>query len=213
MRFSSARLPALTLGLVAGLVAAAPAQAQPAAAPGELIVRFAPGADARERAQIRDRAGVDLDSRLPVRGLDLQLVDAEPGQSAAAAERALEQTDGVVYAEPNFYRRAFLRPTDPSFGLQWDFENTGQSGGVLGADVNAVSAWDLTTGSAATVVAVVDSGVSLATPTWPARAGPTRARRARAGKDQLCLDDDGDGLVDDSRGLGLGRGGPRTRRT
>ena len=199
MPFSSARFSALTLGLLAGLVAAAPAQAQTTAAPGELIVRFAPGADARERAQIRDRAGVDLDSRLPVRGLDLQLVAAEPGQSAAAAERALEQTDGVVYAEPNFYRRAFLRPTDPSFGLQWDFENTGQSGGTPGADVNAVSAWDITTGSAATVVAVVDSGVFLGHPDL-AGSGWTNPGETGAGRETNRVDDDGDGLVDDSRG-------------
>ena len=199
MRFSSGRLPALTLGLVAGLVAAAPAQAQTAAAPGELIVRFAPGADARDRAQIRARAGVDLDSRLPVRGLDLQLVEAEPGQSASVAKRALEQTDGVVYAEPNFYRRAFLRPTDPSFGLQWDFENTGQLGGVPGADVNAVSAWDITTGSAATVVAVVDSGVFLGHPDL-AGSGWTNPGETGAGRETNRVDDDADGLVDDSRG-------------
>jgi subtilisin family serine protease len=195
LSFTSARLPALTLGLVAVLVAAAPAQAQTTAAPDELIVRFASGADARERAQIRDRAGVDLDSRLPVRGIDLQLVAAEPGQSAAAAERSLEQADGVVYAEPNFYRRAFLRPADPRFPEQWDLENTGQPG----ADVNAVSAWDITTGSAATVVAVVDSGVSLSHPDL-AGSGWANPGETGAGRETNRVDDDGDGLVDDSRG-------------
>jgi subtilisin family serine protease len=198
MRFTSARRAALALGLVAGLVATAPAQAQ-TAAPGELIVRFARGADAGERAQIRDRAGVDLDSRLSVRGVDLQLVEAEPGQSAGAAERALEQADGVVYAEPNFYRRASLRPTDPSFQFQWDFENTGQSGGLPGADVNAVSAWDLTTGSPGTVVAVVDSGVSLTHPDL-AGSGWTNPGETGAGRETNRVDDDSDGLIDDSRG-------------
>ena len=109
----------MTLGLVAGLVAAAPAQAQDQAAPGELLVRFAPAADARDRAAIRAQAEVDFDSRLPVRGMQLQLVEAEPGQTSTAAESALESADGVVYAEPNFYRRASLRPTDVSFPLQW----------------------------------------------------------------------------------------------
>ena len=189
----------LTLGLVAGLAAAAPAQAQAPAAPGELLVRFAPAADAHDRAAIRAQAEVDFDSRLPVRGMQLQLVETEPGQTSTAAESALESADGVVYAEPNFYRRASLRPTDVSFPLQWSLENTRQQGGTPGADVNAVSAWDLTTGSAQTVLAVVDSGVfgdhpDLAGSAW-ANPGETGA-----GRETNRVDDDANGLVDDVRG-------------
>ncbi len=126
------------------------------------------------------QAEVDFDSRLPVRGMQLQLVETEPGQTSTAAESALESADGVVYAEPNFYRRASLRPTDVSFPLQWSLENTGQQGGTPGADVNAVAAWDRSTGSAQTVLAVVDSGVFLEIiPIWRARRGQTRARRGR----------------------------------
>ena len=156
MPLSLSRSHAYLLALVAGLALAAPAQAQAQAdaAPGELIVRFAATADAGDRADIRERAQVGFAERLPVRGLHVVEVDA--GQTTAAAERSLERADGVAYAEPNFYRRSFLRPSDSSFGLQWAFQNTGQSGGLAGADVNAVAAWDITTGSPATTVAVVE---------------------------------------------------------
>jgi subtilisin family serine protease len=199
VRLTLIRSPALVLGLVAGLTAAAPAQAQSPAAPGELIVRFAPGADARERAEIRERAEVDFDSRLPVHGVQLQLVETEPGQSAAAAGRELERADGVVYAEPNFYRRASLRPNDPSFRQQWSLENTGQLGGVPGADVNAAAAWDITTGSPQTLLAVVDSGVSLAHPDL-AGSGWVNPAETGAGREANRIDDDGNGLIDDARG-------------
>jgi subtilisin family serine protease len=52
-----------------------------------------------------------------------------------------------------------VTPNNPSFGSQWDLQNTGQSGGTPGADIHATQAWAVTTGSAATVVAVIDTGV------------------------------------------------------
>ncbi len=58
-------------------------------------------------------------------------------------------------------------PNDPSFGLQWALQNTGQtvtgdSGtvtGTAGADEDVVPAWGVTTGSRSVVVAVTDTGV------------------------------------------------------
>jgi len=51
---------------------------------------------------------------------------------------------------------------DPFFGDQWGLENTGQviagTAGVSGADVNALEAWEITTGGAGIVVATLDSG-------------------------------------------------------
>jgi subtilisin family serine protease len=54
---------------------------------------------------------------------------------------------------------AAVAPNDPSFGYQWDLRNTGQSGGTPGADIHATQAWSVTTGSHATIVAVIDTGV------------------------------------------------------
>lgn len=59
---------------------------------------------------------------------------------------------------------AELVPNDPSFGLQYALKNIGQvvvgQNGVVGADVDAGSAWDTTTGDGQVVIAFLDSGVS-----------------------------------------------------
>ena len=52
-----------------------------------------------------------------------------------------------------------LVPNDPQFAQQWSLDNNGQTGGVSDADIDAPAAWSVTTGSAATVVAMLDSGI------------------------------------------------------
>jgi subtilisin family serine protease len=57
-------------------------------------------------------------------------------------------------------------PNDPFFGLQWGLHNTGQSGGIPGADIDAVQAWGITKGGLTAhgdtiVVAMIDGGCDL----------------------------------------------------
>lgn len=57
-------------------------------------------------------------------------------------------------------------PNDALFGSMWDMSNTGQSGGVADADIDAPEAWDITTGGLTAqgdtiVVAVIDGGFDL----------------------------------------------------
>jgi thermitase len=165
-----------------------------------LIVRFEPGVSAAERAAIRDEAGTELERTLPVRGM--QLLDPEPGQGPAAAERALERQNGVLYAEPNAIRRASLRPDDQHFSLLWAMENTGQSirgsAGSADADTDAGDAWDAGIGGGVTV-AVIDSGVDLAHPDLAANAWHNPGEYG-SGRESNGLDDDLNGRVDDWRG-------------
>ena len=50
---------------------------------------------------------------------------------------------------------------DPRLGEQWHYNNTGQTGGTPGADINLYSAWSQTTGSQDIIVKVMDSGIDL----------------------------------------------------
>ena len=86
-------------------------------------------------------------------------------------------------------------PTDPLFGEQWGLANSGQHGGTPLVDVNAVAAWDVTTGSRSAVVAVIDSGVDLTHPDLVANLWRNPGEIAGNG-----IDDDANGFVDDVHG-------------
>jgi subtilisin family serine protease len=75
----------------------------------------------------------------------------------------LAQDPDVEYVEPNYVTRLVSVPDDPSFTSLWGLFNNALNpvggGGVSGADIDAPGAWDLTTGTAAHVVAILDTGV------------------------------------------------------
>ena len=66
-------------------------------------------------------------------------VDAGPGEDSLAASLRLHEDSRFEFAEPAFTEHipARMTPTDPHFGDQWQWSNTGQNGGVAGADVGA----------------------------------------------------------------------------
>ena len=54
-----------------------------------------------------------------------------------------------------------LNFNDPQLGDQWHYNNTGQTGGLPGADINLFAAWTQTVGSQDIIVKVVDSGIDV----------------------------------------------------
>lgn len=74
---------------------------------------------------------------------------------------ALKKTGQFEYVEPDWVVTVQQLPTDASFvdGTLWGLRNTGQAGGVAGVDVNAESAWGITTGDPTVVVGVIDTGI------------------------------------------------------
>jgi subtilisin family serine protease len=195
-------LRVLGVVLVLLAVAASPASAaQPAYVPGELLVRFAPGVDAGERAALRREHELRAVHALPVPGL--QLVRLAADASAGAAIERLEREPGVLYAERNALYAPLATPDDPFLSSEWGLHNAGQTvqgdPGTADADIDAPEAWNRTTGSPAVTVAIVDSGVAydhpdLAPNIW-ANPGETGG-----GKETNGLDDDANGFVDDVRG-------------
>ncbi len=80
--------------------------------------------------------------------------------------------DFIGYGSGKQYEENSLTPNDPSFGNQWGLRNTGQViGGVTGTsggDVNALNAWDVTTGTNL-IVSVLDTGMPLSHPEFSGR--------------------------------------------
>ncbi len=120
---------------------------------------------------------------------------------------SLLKNPNIEYVEPNWIIKISdgssseaFEPTDDQYKKQWGLKNTGKNGGlfggVAGEDINAASAWSLTTGSRDVKVAVIDTGVDYRHPDLKKQMDVNELElNGSAG-----VDDDGNGYVDDIYG-------------
>jgi hypothetical protein len=136
------------LCLVVGLASLHPTLAyqpqRPAAAPdqyvpGRLLIVARPGADLEP---FHRQHGNRVLKRLP--DLDLEVVEACPAIDACEMAEKYQRCSDVESVEPDYLVQADMAPNDPGYvnGLLWALHNSGQSGGVAGADMEAAAAWN-----------------------------------------------------------------------
>jgi subtilisin-like proprotein convertase family protein len=91
---------------------------------------------------------------------DVSEVKLTPKGSPLSIIGSLEANDGIEFYYPEVGLEGALKftPNDTLFPFQWHLENTGQTGGVVGEDVNITTAWDRVTGNGV-VVGVIDDAV------------------------------------------------------
>ncbi len=85
---------------------------------------------------------------------------------------ALKNHQDVIFAEPNGRGEHDLIPDDQHFDRQWALKNDGtwiQGSGNSGADINATTAWDITTGSSSIEIGIVDAGMQTNHPDFTGR--------------------------------------------
>ncbi len=136
----------------------------------QLIVKLKPvegSANARPQAMSRDlmfnlsaKTAANLTYKRPMAG-DAHLVKLPKAMSLAEAQtfaQAVSQQAEVAYAEPDrMVHAAMTTPNDTYFAeYQWNMQSSTAYAGAI----NAVNAWDLTTGSTNTTIAVVDTGIT-----------------------------------------------------
>src|SRR3989442_2000951 len=90
-----------------------------------------------------------------------------PAGSVEGTVRALTHNPMVEFAEPNGYLHAFGTPNDPDVSTCYTTSHDGCIIQWSWAAVDAYRAWDVTTGSAAVGVAVVDTGIDGGDPNDP----------------------------------------------
>jgi thermitase len=159
------------------------------------------------------KVGAKVEEDFTARGIDgLQVVQLPEGTDVQSAVKLYKSNPDVLYAEPDYVisiipdetgpiihdgnsPQILSNPDDSYFSNQWSFDNTGQTGGTVDADIDAPEAWANTTGSDSVVVAVIDTGVlynhnDLSSNIW----------NNKGEIPDNGVDDDGNGYIDDIRG-------------
>ena len=171
---------------------------------GELLVKYKPRVRAAASEYFRGRWGVS--TLKTYQSVGAEHVKLPKGMTVEEALEIYQDDPDVEYAEPNYFRRISLTPDDPDFSKLWGFHNTGQTGGLEDADIDAPEAWDTQTGSSSVVVAVLDTGVDwdhedLTDNMWINSDEGIGDANGDGFPGVQGVDDDGDGLVDeDSQG-------------
>jgi len=112
----------------------------------------------------------------------------------------LRSEKGIVSVSQNALIERRRTPDDPDFSKQWQFVNTGNSGGVPDADIDADDAWDITTGGLTyygdtIVVCVIDEGINATHPDLQCNMWKNHDEIPGNG-----IDDDNNGYTDDYHG-------------
>ncbi len=216
MRLPRLKIAALTGGLLWLATAAAPAlagtlpppwRARTVTVPGPPLVKSVGGVPVREPPKAsaewvlvklrqpwarRLRRGelraleAELGGRILVSmpRLGMAAVALRPGESLSGGLARLRACPAVERAEPDYVVVPALTPNDPEFSNQWHHER-----------ILTPQAWDVTTGSPTTVIAVIDSGVDLDHPDLAAKIWTNADEIPSNG-----IDDDGNGFIDDVHG-------------
>ena len=138
---------------------------------GEVIVKFKPGASAEARRKLLDRYKLEMKRQdYPEPGADLMTTEGD----AIAAANALQESDAVDLAQPNFVHIApklgldtdldseaeeespagpatgQLPMADPGFASQWNLQK-----------ISAPQAWEISQGSPSVSIAIIDEGCDM----------------------------------------------------
>jgi thermitase len=129
---------------------------------GQIIVTLEEQAAQGDLTEINQQTGAQTEENLPAS--DVNVVDLPADLGVGEAVRRYEASPDVEYAEPDYVlqpTQTTTAPSDPSYPKLYGLNNTGQTSGTPDADIDAREAWQTTTGSPSTVVAVIDEGVDI----------------------------------------------------
>ncbi|MBI3871195.1 MAG: S8 family serine peptidase [Verrucomicrobia bacterium] len=162
-----------------------------------ILIQLKPGAAPDQVNATHRRLGNAVRRHLAGAG-DIQAIQLPVGASVQSHIEAYIASGLVAVAEPDFWVRPAAGPDDPYFlnGDQWHLNNTGQDGGVSGADIHALEGWETLNSASNVIVAIIDTGILASHPDLAGNLWTNPGEIPGNG-----IDDDGDGIVDDVHGL------------
>jgi len=172
--------------------------------PGKIIVSIEEDATQADLREVNRENGARIEEDLP--RSDVNVVDLPSDLPVREAIAVYEDDPNIEYAEPDFLLQpAQMAPTpnDPGYNRLYGLNNTGQTGGTADADIDAPEAWNTTTGSAGTVVAVIDEGIDTSHPDLQDNLWTNPGEIAGNG-----VDDDRNSYVDDVNGFDFANNDP-----
>jgi thermitase len=121
-------------------------------APGELLVKFKPGISSSKIEETQRSLGVSLLRTIP--RIDVRVMAIPEGKSVPEMVDAFSKIPWVEYAEPNYrcYKTEII-PDDTYFSSQWALSQTSDH------DIDAPESWNITTGNASVIIALIDDGI------------------------------------------------------
>jgi subtilisin family serine protease len=123
-------------------------------------------------------------------------LNASGKEAVLDAIKVLRKDPSVEFVEPDYLVKAVKIPNDPQFDQQYALNNNGQTGGTPDADIDAVEAWEVFTGSGEEIIiGVIDTGVDYLHPDLADNIWQNIGEIPDNG-----IDDDGNGYIDDYYG-------------
>ncbi|MDQ3386389.1 MAG: S8 family serine peptidase [Actinomycetota bacterium] len=161
---------------------------------GKLIVKLEDDTSQADLRNINRENNATIEENLP--NSDVNVVDLPEDLSVQEGIGVYENNPEIEYAEPDFVLEPSVapKPNDTDYNQLYGLNNTGQTAGTLDAGGDAPEAWDIT-GSAGTIVAVIDEGVDINHPDLNDNLWVNTDEIAGNG-----IDDDKNGYVDDRNG-------------
>jgi subtilisin family serine protease len=187
-------------------------QSKPRIVPGQVVIKYKRGTLAKATAASLEALGITVVKSFDA--LPFVVGKFSTGKNIDEILHDCRALPNVEYAEPNYLVSAMegkhdvlegghearttrqfaaIIPNDPRFNEQWHLNQESDH------DIDAPEAWDITVGSSAVVVGIVDTGLDydhedLQDNIWinPGESG--------GGKESNRIDDDGNGYIDDWRG-------------
>ncbi|MEQ9370686.1 MAG: S8 family serine peptidase [Coleofasciculus chthonoplastes F3-SA18-01] len=159
---------------------------------GQVIVKLKSGIESTQMQTLPETLQASVLESTNTLGTQLWQLN---GLSVAQAISMYSNHPLIEYIEPNYTITLNTTiPNDSDFNQLWGLNNTGQTGGIPDADIDAPEAWDSATGNNI-VVGVIDTGVDYTHPELINNMWTNPGEIPGDG-----IDNDGNGYVDDYYG-------------